>query len=567
MKRTTLIILLLTTWIASNSQNINFGWAIQNGQYGDDRATNVATDVNGNVYYCGSFVDSTDVDPGPSTFMIYAQDSYDGYMCKLDSSGNLIWAKHFPGKYDNWVDDVFVDDLSNVYVAATFSDTADADPGIGIHNLVSAGGYDGAVIKLDSNGDFAWANSFGGLYAEFIQRVVADDSGNVFICGRFQGAVDFGSINIFLASNNANGFLAALDSAGQFVWATHMGSAGNSLDEATDLVQDDSGNIYTTGFFRNTAEFNPSGPSVTITALGAINTFITKHDKDGAFVWARAFNGSGSCSSYGIALGANSSLWIGGSFEQTIDFDPGANITNHSSAGGSDIFFARLSLDGDYLWSGAAGGTSTEICRNVTTDNNGSPYFVGLFSTPTDFNPGAGVQTLTAVAYSDIFVLKLDTAGVFSWVKQIGGTSAEEAWGVAVHANRNFYSCGFFNATLDFDPGVGYYGLTALGTADGFVQKMNDDLMTSIPDNGQSSFVEIYPVPASSQISFNVTLPSNDVASVIIYDIWGRVVQIEQVSSEAETHVIDISQLPSGNYYVRIEQGEEFMSTGRFIKQ
>lgn len=61
-------------------------------------------------------------------------------------------------------------------------------------------------------------------------------------------------------------------------------------------------------------------------------------------------------------------------------------------------------------------------------------------------------------------MLKLDTAGNFVWVDQLGGrqgmNALAEAHAVTSDAAGNIYVGGVFSGTGDFDPGPGTYDLT-----------------------------------------------------------------------------------------------------------
>jgi methionine-rich copper-binding protein CopC len=106
-------------------------------------------------------------------------------------------------------------------------------------------------------------------------------------------------------------------------------------------------------------------------------------------------------------------------------------------------------------------------------DSSGNVYTTGYFFDTVDFDPGAGTSNLTSVGGTDIFVSKLDTSGNFVWVKQFGGTSNDNAYSIYVDSSGNVYTTGYFNGTVDFDPGAGTSNLTSVGGTDIFVSKLS----------------------------------------------------------------------------------------------
>jgi len=92
-----------------------------------------------------------------------------------------------------------------------------------------------------------------------------------------------------------------------------------------------------------------------------------------------------------------------------------------------------------------------------------------------DFDPGAGTNNLIPTVQWNDFVLKLDTAGNFIWVKQISGNgSVAMGTGLALDAQEHVYTTGiFFSGTVDFDPGPANHPRTAYGGEDMFLSQLD----------------------------------------------------------------------------------------------
>ncbi|MBK9533535.1 MAG: SBBP repeat-containing protein [Chitinophagaceae bacterium] len=186
------------------------------------------------------------------------------------------------------------------------------------------------------------------------RSISIDASGNIIITGNFTGTNDFDpgpAVYNLISSgtNNPDIFIAKLDATGNFVWAKQFGST--FVDGAYSVALDAVGNVYTTGYFFLTVDFDP-GPAVyNLTAVGGYNIFVSKLDAAGNFIFAKQI-GSGSTEARGqsIKVDASGNIYTTGMFFTTGDFDPGAGIYNLTALGDQDIFVSKLDASGNFLW-------------------------------------------------------------------------------------------------------------------------------------------------------------------------------------------------------------------------
>ena len=121
------------------------------------------------------------------------------------------------------------------------------------------------------------------------------------------------------------------------------------------------------------------------------------------------------------------------------------------------------------------GDTDQDLGYSVTVDSSGNIYTTGHFQGTVDFDPGAGTANLTSNGGRDVFVSKLDSSGNYLWAKSCGGAAdpglnADDiSRSVAVDSLGNVYTTGYFQRTVDFDPGAGTANLTSNGANDEFV--------------------------------------------------------------------------------------------------
>ena len=327
-------------------------------------------------------------------------------------------------------------------------------------------------ITITNAQTFAWAKSMGGSINEYGQAITVDGSGNVYTTGYFTGNVDFDpGVGSFTLNCIDNGdiFVSKLDGAGNFVWAKKMAGTGAGGDTGESITLDAAGNIYTTGRFSGTADFDPGAGTFTISAMGGYDIFISKLDASGNFVWAKSMKVSGADIGKSIKVDAAGNVYTCGSFQGTGDFDPGAGTYTLTSTGGDEIFVSKLDGSGNFVWAAALGGTGTDRCFGIDLDASGNVYTNG-YAGGGDFDPGVGTFNLPI----GLFVSKLDNSGNFVWAKQFTGAFVNYSYAIAVDASGNVYTTGTFqgSSATDFDPNLGTFNMTG-GSGSMFISKLD----------------------------------------------------------------------------------------------
>ncbi len=336
-------------FITKVDANGNFLWAKNVGGASSDLAYAAVLDLSGNICITGVFIGAVDFDPGAGSFMMNGGGNNDCFILKLDANGNFLQALQTAGNYSEG-DDITVDDAGNLYVCGNYNSTADLDPGAGVFNVTATSGADAFVIKLTSAGNFVWGKSFGGFGTDNCKSVKADASGNVYLAGDFPFTVDFdpgpGTYNITTAGS-IDAFVLKLNASGDFAWAKVF--AGTNADAAKDIALDASGNVYTTGIFQGTADFDP-GPGVfNLTVVGGVNNdiFISKLNTSGDLVWALNYGGFVSDEGLSVFCSAAGNVYATGDFDGgAADFDPGPGITTLFSSTG---FTFIVNLNGNVV--------------------------------------------------------------------------------------------------------------------------------------------------------------------------------------------------------------------------
>ena len=481
MKFRTTLLLFITIFYTYqvDAQAPNYRWARSIGATSNDQGKGIVTDQLGNVYITGEFRNTVDFDPGTSVFNLTSNGAQDIFIEKLDSSGNLIWAKNIGGTGGDQGNSITIDTAGNIFITGQFQHTVDFDPGVGISNLASTGSTDIFVLKLDSSGNFIWAKGFGGTGTDVGLSIATDLIGNIYTTGYFAGSADFkpGPGSTFLTSNGGyDVFVQKLNPNGNFIWAKGMG--GSTFDYGRSISVDSSGNVYLMGDFRGTADFFSGSGAVYLTSRGSSDVFVQKFNTSGIFVWVKQMGGVGTDVGQAITTDSFGNIYSTGYFEGTANFDPGAGTANLTSNGSSDVFVHKLNPLGDFIWAKSMGGTGTEGSNDIAIDHSMNIYLIGWFEGSADFDPGVGTTSLISNGSEDIFLQKLDSLGNFLWATHMGGPDSDVGYGLTVDDLNSIYTIGNFKSTVDFDPGAGVSNLTSNGNIDCFAQKL-DQCITS----------------------------------------------------------------------------------------
>jgi hypothetical protein len=440
-----LFLLLFPAVVFSGSPD--WEWAKSMGGINDDQALSLATDASGNVYTTGIFYGTVDFDPGPGIFNLTSAGYYDIFISKLDASGNFVWAKAMGGIGEDAPNAIAVDGSGNVYTAGSFVGTADFDPGVGIFDLTSTGGYTIFISKLDSSGNFVWAKAMDGTNG-WATCVALDASGNVYTTGTFQGTVDFdpGAATFNLTSAGISDiFVSKLDSLGNFIWTKQIGGIDDERVTSTSI--DPFGNVCISGYFYGTVDFDPGVGIFNLISAGGEDIFISELHSTGNFIWAKRIGGIFNDGGAVLSIDTSGNVYTTGVFNGVIDFDPGTGIYNLTSAGGSDIFISKLDASGNFVWAKRIGGISNDYMGSLVVDRSSNVYLTGEFSGTCDFDPDTGTFNLTANGTLAIFICKLNGSGNFDWAKSINCTGDVYVRSIAVNASDNIFISGSFHCT------------------------------------------------------------------------------------------------------------------------
>ncbi len=491
------------------------------GSTGGTRIFDVAVGPAGSTYVTGDFTGTIDFDPGPATVPATSAGGTDLFVASYAPDGTYRFAYVVGSQLNEGGTGVAIAN-GVAYFGGNFNGTVDFGGTVG--TITSRGGLDGFVLAVNgTTGALVWASSFGGPQADGNPAVTAA-AGRVFAVARFIGPADFDDGAGTAILNSVDSYDVALAafsaSTGAYQWARVIfGGAGQQFEGGVDVGTGDV--VYATAqSFSNRngmvgayaaadgavafetpvadatpADVETSGSRLYVAGASrptdnASDVYVAAFELTGAPAWAHRFGGAGQDEARGVDF-IDLNVFVGGSFEQTVDFDPGAGTATRTSAGGSDAFVALYTLDGGFASAESFGSTGTDQAYGVDGGTaNGA--VAGFFSGTVDLNPSPGqTEVRTATGPYDGFV---------SIYTPPAGTPAE--------------------------PGATARGLT----------------------------LAVAPNPAQGAATLTLTLDAAQAASVAVYDLLGReVARLHDGLLAAGAHRLDLdaANLPPGVYLAR----------------
>lgn len=347
---------------------------------------------------------------------------------------------------------------------------------------------------------------------------------------------------------------------------------GNSFDVCKAIVLDDDANVYATGYFSTTVDFD-AGPGIfNLTSVSTEDAFLSKYDSSGKLIWAKGIGDFRYQAGFAITLDKDRNIYVAGIYFGTTDFDPGPGVFNLTSAGNEDIFVCKFDNDGNFIWAKSFGGPNNEFCNSIKLDGQGNIYINGYFENTADFDPGPGTFNLTSAGSTDIFVCKLDNTGSLMWAKRIGGPMADVAYSLGLDEQNNVYSTGFFWSTVDFDPGPGNFDMTSAALGDGYVLKLSangafmqagkiggnsrvrctalkTDLAGHIFITGHFDGEADFDMGAGTQLLTSPVIDDDDIF-IVKYDLNLNLVWVKQVGGPSFQKAVDIETDDAGSVYI-----------------
>ena len=482
-----LIILLLPFSQLSFAQNY-FTKTI--GGTGLDEITDMAGDTTGNIYTTGYFSSpaASFGNQQLTNTAVYINSS-DIFVNKSTATGSSIWSVKAGGRNQDRGKAIAVDKLGNVFVAGTFTDTAQFG---NITLLADSGSVDVFICKLDSSGNFLWAKRYGGPRGDVVYDLCVDSRGNAIITGQYKAHANFGAFAATSALDTSGVtfsydiFILKVSGIGNVKWLK-TGSAKYD-DRGTAVTVDTLDNIFVVGQFSDTIQFNQTYNN------NVFNTgFIMKIDTSGNELVLRKFSAS-SCIPYSICVNDSNQVLLCGDFTGNLLFfsTPLHQLTNPNSR---KVFIAKYDDNLNYIYSKAFGSTKFITGKKISVAHDFSIYVLGEFKcTLSEFSAMYGTGIFNSMGFRDIYIAKFNNAGSLQWPRHVGGPDEETGNGLICDRYNNPVIAGSFDKKMFYptssntnsglslnthvlcaDSSYNKYGtLTSFGYGDGFITNIID---------------------------------------------------------------------------------------------
>ncbi|MFZ0455266.1 MAG: choice-of-anchor D domain-containing protein, partial [Ignavibacteriaceae bacterium] len=286
--------------------------------------------------------------------------------------------------------------------------------------------------------NFDWVRQ-GGYYSSsnYSDNVAVDKSGNIFVTGYLDSTIDFGGDYVLNSFGSSDVFLAKYDSEGNILWAKHAGS--KSYDYGYSVAVDKDGNIYVTGIYSDSANFDTN----ILYTGGGEDVFLAKYSTSGQLLWIRHGGGEYDDYSNDVTTDKQGNVIITGGYEYSASF----NSAYLNGPGINNIFIVKYDPQGNILWAKNGGGNGYNIGNSIATDSQNDILIAGAISDTVTFDS----DNIFSFGYSDAMIAKYDPSGNLIWIKHAGGSeNYNYAEDISLDRNDNIYMTGYFTGIVFF---------------------------------------------------------------------------------------------------------------------
>lgn len=381
----------------------------------------LAVDSSGSVYFGVQYSATTDLNPGSGVdSKNVTPGSYDQAIIKLNADGSYNQSFVLSGSDITYGYDVDVDNSNNLYIAGRFTETTDFNPGSGVDNKVSGGGQDIFLTKINADGTYGYTHTIGGTGDDIAFTLATASNSDYYVAGRVNagaGTVDFNpsagvdlkTISVadayYITKINANGTYGYTN-----VWQTP------TTTSIEDIDTDNNDNLYLTGRFKDTFDFNPGAGTDNKSSNGSARSdaFLTKFSADGTYAFTKAWgSSSASVHEYGldVATDTSNNVYTLSNLGTNVDLDPGSG-TDIRTTLSEDFAVSKFDENGNYLagYMTAVGSGTYAYVNGSALDvaDNYSIYITAVFGSGSiDLNPFSGTDIISTTD-EDTFIAKIN---------------------------------------------------------------------------------------------------------------------------------------------------------------
>lgn len=361
-------------------------WSTYLGGAGDDSASTLALDDEGNIYLAG-YTNSDDFPITPAAYDSQLGEATgtwtDGFIIKLSSNGAIIWSTYFGGSFDDRISSIALDNSGNI--ALTGSSVSQDFPLVG-SNVQSYGttGQNSFVAKFSPEGQPLFSTLFGGSGDDASNGVCCDIYGNIFLTGETKSSdfPDAGGFTTGCGGAYSNVFVSKFLTDGVLIWSRCV--SGESGDVGKAIGCDPTGDIIVTGGTLSTGFplLEPEFPFPNDT-IG--NGFVFKMSTSGDLVWSTYLGGMSSDICSALVVDGFGDVYITGE-TKSFDFPLLAAVDSYMEL--TEAFITKFSSQGRMMWSTFFGGSGHDRGHAIALNPAGGISMVGIEETFVTFSSG-----------------------------------------------------------------------------------------------------------------------------------------------------------------------------------
>jgi gliding motility-associated-like protein len=438
-------------------------WSTYYGGTADDYVNAVKTDLNGNIYICGSASSLSGIASGGFQ-NTYGGGASDAFVAKFNMSGQRIWATYIGGTDNEEAMALALDSTGNIYVCGDTKSLASIASG-GFQNTFG-GNSDAFLIKLDPQGNRVWSTYYGGIDADYGYDVCTDAAGRIYMSGITSGspgAIASGGFQNTYGGAADDAFLVKFDPAGNRLWGTYYG--GPLVDYGNGVSTDPAGNVFLSGATESSTGI-ASGGSQNSYGGGFDDAFLVKFDSLGSRIWSTYFGGTGFDYGYHTATDRNGNVYLAGLTSSAFGISFGGFQPTYGG-GSYDAFIVKYDAGGTLKWSSYYGGGGDDEAFALTTSANGDVYLSGTTKSNSGIASGGFQDSLKGA--TDFFLSRFDANGQRKCATYFG-KGHESGSSICVQDADNVYLAGITTDTVGIASG-GFQNSSG-GSSDGLLVHM-----------------------------------------------------------------------------------------------
>ncbi|MGB5353533.1 MAG: hypothetical protein WBN32_07995 [Woeseia sp.] len=388
-------------YVACFSADGTLETAVQFGADISDQPRAIAAFPDGDILVTGYFLNS--LGPGKSG-SLQSSGSADIFLIRMNKKGEEVWSRKFGGSFADNGNALAITPGGEILLAGNFQETITYESAGATREIISAGGRDAFVFRLDGNGNIQWAQSFGGKGRDEASRVVAGADGSIYIAGTFEDTALVGRrTGKMTATHGADGFLIAFDADGTLRWTRQL--AGSNRDYVSGLVSDEQGALYLSGNFLDEIELPNQS---TLRSAGSADVFLLKFDSQGRQLWQRRIGGEQVDESFDLAITTSGELLLSGHFQGDVEISIAdeARVLKSHGVGNPDGFVLTFDMQGEYKEVMTAAGDGVETVFAVAALQGGGMATAGFFNKEVTLQID-GLGKLEKRGKTDVFLVRV----------------------------------------------------------------------------------------------------------------------------------------------------------------